>query len=104
MSHEPFKPFAERMREDRRRLLLQLLSEQTTKRSNSTNLYSAIYALGIPGKREDVIDDLRHLDQWGLVKLDEAAAGVLLVYLTQRGTYVLTGRDTVPGVTGVEHH
>jgi hypothetical protein len=96
------KPYAERWREDRRRRLLQVLDGQTTKSSNSANLYTAIRALQFPGTREDVLDDLAWLKEWGLVRLDEVAADLLIVDLTPRGGYVLTGQITVPGVTPKE--
>ena len=93
------KPFAERLREDRRLVLLRLLSEQNGYRSNSSILHTALYGLGVAASRDDVLTDLAWLDEQGLVRSEEAVPGVIVVTLTARGADVASGMAQVPGVS-----
>lgn len=92
--------FAERLREDRRLVLLRLLSEQPGYRANSSNLHAGLYALGITASRDDVTTDLHWLRDQGLLRLDDVpeASGLTVAEITSRGDDVSAGRAVVPGV------
>lgn len=94
------KNFSERVREDRRLVLLRLLSEQPGYRANSSNLHTGLYALGVPGNRDDVITDLAWLRDQGLIKLDDVpeVPGLYVATITSRGDDVARGEAHVPGV------
>lgn len=96
------KPFAERLREDRRLLLLRLLTESNAYRSNSGVLHTTLYALGVAASRDDVRTDLAWLAEQGLVRLEDVAASVDVVSLTPRGHDVAQGHAHVPGVSRPE--
>ena len=93
------KPFAERLREDRRLVLLRLLAEQNGYRSNSSILHAALYGLGVAASRDDVLTDLAWLHDQSLVALDEAVPGVHVATLSARGHDVVLGQTRVPGVS-----
>lgn len=92
--------FADRMREDRRLVLLRLLSEQPGYRANSSNLHAGLYALGVPGSRDDVTTDLHWLREQGLLRLEDVpeAPGLCVAEITSRGEDVAKGIAVVPGV------
>lgn len=93
------KTFAERLREDRRLVLLRLLSEQNAYRANSSVLHAGLHFLGIAASRDDVLTDLAWLRDQGLVSLAESVPGVLVAGLTSRGDDVVHGQAVVPGVS-----
>lgn len=93
------KTFAERLREDRRLVLLRLLREQTAYRTNSSILHSGLHALGVAASRDDVTTDLHWLQDQGLVRLTEPVEGVLVAELASRGSDVASGQAIVPGVS-----
>jgi hypothetical protein len=95
------KTFSERLREDRRLVLLRLLSEQPGYRANSSNLHAGLYALGVPGNRDDVVTDLAWLRDQGLVKLETVpeVPGLHVASITSRGDDVAKGEAQVPGVS-----
>lgn len=94
------KTFAERLREDRRLVLLRLLSEQHGYRSNNSILHAGLHHLGVAGTRDDVRTDLAWLQEQGLVRLTEAAdSGIVIAQLTGRGQEVAEGHAVVPGVS-----
>jgi len=95
-------PFTERLREDRRLLLLRLLSEQNAYRSNASILHTTLYALGVAASRDDVRTDLAWLAEQGLVRVDEMAAHVDVATLTARGHDVVVGTAHAPGVSRPE--
>lgn len=92
--------FADRVREDRRLVLLRLLSEQPGYRANSSNLHAGLYALAVPGSRDDVTTDLHWLRDQGLLRLEDVpeAPGLTVAEITGRGEDVAAGRAVVPGV------
>ncbi|HDS1522152.1 hypothetical protein A7X89_11150 [Stenotrophomonas maltophilia] len=92
------KTFAERMREDRRLVLLRLLAEQNGYRANSSTLHAGLHHMAVAGSRDDVLTDLTWLGEQGLLRVSEAVPGVLVAELTQRGQDVATGMTSVPGV------
>lgn len=94
------KTFIESLREDRRLVLLRLLSEQPGYRSNSSNLHAGLYSLGISASRDDVTTDLHWLRDQSLVHLETLpeVPDLSIATITQRGDDVANGRVVVPGV------
>lgn len=92
------KSFAERLRADRRLVLLRLLAEQNGYRSNSSVLHAGLMHLGIVSARDDVLTDLAWLADQGLLVQEEVAPGVVVATLTARGGDVASGLAVVPGV------
>lgn len=95
------KTFPERMREDRRLVLLRLLCEQPGYRANSSNLHAGLYALAVPGTRDDVITDLHWLRDQGLLTLEALpeVPSLYIAVITQRGADVGNGCAGIPGVS-----
>ena len=94
------KPFAERLREDRRLVILRLLSEQPGYTSNSSVIHAGLRHLGVMCQRDDVISDLDMLKAEGLIKTDEVEVGnLVIITLRARGQSVVEGSLTVPGVS-----
>jgi hypothetical protein len=94
------KTFTDRLREDRRLVLLRLLSEQPGYRANSSNLHAGLYALGIAATRDDVTTDLHWLREQSLVRLESLpeVPDLVIATITTRGDDVVTGVAIVPGV------
>lgn len=93
------KTFEERLREDRRLVMLRLLSEQSAYRTNSSILHAGLHHLGVSATRDDVLTDLHWLREQSLVSLEQATEGVFVATLLARGLDVATGQATVPGVS-----
>lgn len=95
------KTFTERLREDRRLVILRLLSEQPQYRMNSSNIHTGLYALGIAASRDDVNTDTHWLRDQGLLKISDVPEVPTLhvCELTARGYDVVTGSVQVPGVS-----
>lgn len=93
------KTFAERLREDRRLVLLRLLAEQLGYRANSSVLHAGLQHLAVAASRDDVLTDLHWLKDQALVRLQEPVEGVLTVELSARGHDVAQGATVVPGVS-----
>ena len=95
------KPFAEKLREDRRLVILRLLSEQPQYRMNSSNIYLGLNHLGVVGSRDDVLTDLHWLKDQGLLVLEDVpeVPHLALCALTARGQDVAGGAARVPGVS-----
>lgn len=86
------------LREQRRLVILRLLSEQAGYRSNSSILYSGLQHLAVPASRDDVMTDIAWLAEQDLVRSEEAVAGVWVATLTARGLDVAQGTASCPGV------
>jgi hypothetical protein len=93
------KPFAEKLREDRRLVLLRLLAEQNGYRCNSSVLHAGLMHLGVAASRDDVVTDLAWLRDQHLLTLDEAVPGLFVARLMARGADVAAGNAIVPGVS-----
>lgn len=91
--------FAARLREDRRLVLLRLLSEQTAYRANSSVLHAGLHHLGVAASRDDVATDLHWLQDQSLLTVAEVVPGVLVASITGRGKDVAEGHCVVPGVS-----
>lgn len=100
------KTFRESMREQRRLVMLRLLSEQPGYASNSSILHAGLVAYGVPSSRDDVQTDLAWLQDQGLVSLELVpdAAALSVVRLTQRGDDAAKGLTVVPGVRRPSPH
>lgn len=84
--------------EDRRLVLLRILSEVPTFALNDSVLHSALERFAHHPTRDLVRDDLRWLEERGLVALEEVAGRTLVATLTERGGDVASGRSRVEGV------
>lgn len=93
------KTFAERLREDRRLVILRLLAEQNAYRSNSSVLHAGLHHLGVNGTRDDVLTDLHWLRDQGYLGMETAVPGVHVATLSARGKEVAEGQVQVPGVS-----
>ncbi|RPE81834.1 ArsR family transcriptional regulator [Vulcaniibacterium tengchongense] len=93
------KTFAERLREDRRLVLLRILSEQKGYFANSSQLHAGLHFLGVAADRDDVHTDLHWLADQGLMTLSQPVPGVDVATLTTRGLSVAQGYTLVPGVS-----
>lgn len=95
------KTFAERLREDRRLVILRILAEQPAFRMNSSLLHAGLHHLGVAAARDDVLTDSHWLRDQALVHLEAVpeVPGLHLVTLTPRGLDVASGAACVPGVS-----
>lgn len=95
------KTFADRLREDRRLVMLRLLSEQPGYRMNSSNLHAGLHYLAVACTRDDVTTDLHWLKDQGMVVMDAVAEvdNLYLVTITVRGLDVANGHASVPGIS-----
>jgi hypothetical protein len=95
------KTFAERLREDRRLVILRLLSEQPQFRMNSSNLHAGLHHLAVAASRDDVLTDISWLRDQGLLQLNAVpeVASLFLCTLTVRGKDVADGAAQVPGIS-----
>lgn len=91
--------FAEKLRKDRRLVLLRLLSEQHGYRANSSVLHAGLHFLGVAASRDDVLMDLHWLRDQSLVRLADTVPGIEVAELTPRGQEVSMGHVIVPGVS-----
>lgn len=95
------KSFAERLREERRLVMLRLLSEQPGYRMNSSTLHAGLHHLAVACSRDDVITDLHWLKDQGMVTADPVPEvdSLYLVAITARGHDVASGHAAVPGIS-----
>jgi hypothetical protein len=93
------KTFAERLREDRRLVLLRLLAEQSAYRANSSVLHAGLHHLGVAASRDDVVTDLHWLRDQGLLSIEEAVPCVFVATISGRGKDTADGHCIVPGVS-----
>lgn len=95
------KTFSERLREDRRLVILRLLSEQQGYRLNSSNLHAGLHHLGVVASRDDVLTDVHWLRDQSLLQLEPVPEvdNLFLCTLTARGFDVSNGNASVPGVS-----
>lgn len=93
------KTFAERLREDRRLVILRLLAEQNAYRTNSSIIHAGLHHLGVAATRDDVATDLSWLREQSLVFLEDVGADLCVATLSSRGKDVVDGQAVVPGVS-----
>ncbi|EGJ49036.1 hypothetical protein [Desulfocurvibacter africanus] len=89
--------FAQLVTEDRRLVILRVLSEDPGYATNTSLLHAALGTLGHNCTRDQVATDANWLQEQALVTV-EPSGPVTLVRLTGRGEDVAAGRATVPGV------
>ena len=96
------KTFADRMKEDRRLVLLRLLAEEPGKQANSLRLHAGLQFVHIIVERHEVIDDLRFLQMHQLVDLEQLgdiSPDLYGVKLRARGIDLVNGLVEVDGVS-----
>lgn len=89
--------YAQYLAEDRRLVILHILSEMPAYRANSSVIYSLLSSWGHEPSRDQVKSDLRWLEEQLLLTAEEVGS-VLLATLSERGADVAAGRALVPGV------
>jgi Fe2+ or Zn2+ uptake regulation protein len=94
MSHH----YATFLAEDRRLVLLRVLSEMPSYRANSSVLTTALEHWGHTPTRDQVKTELSWLAEQGLVTTSELTGAVVLATLTERGQDVASGRARCHGV------
>lgn len=92
-------PFAERLRADRRLVILRLLAEQVSYKANSSVLTMAMDHFGHTVSRDQVKTELLWLEEQSLVGVEDLApADIFVARLTARGLEVARGLAVVHGV------
>ena len=89
--------YAQVLSEDRRLVILRVLGEMPTYKSNSSIICTLLERWGHSPSRDLVKTELRWLDEQGLIKVEEVES-VLLATLTERGMDVAKGRVKQDGV------
>jgi len=89
--------FADYLREDQRLVILRVLIDMPSYRSNSSILYNVLDQFGHSPSRDQVKGELAWLAEQGLVEVEDVS-GLLVATLTARGQDVAKGRVMVPGV------
>lgn len=94
--------FAQLLSEDRRLVILRLLSAAPEYTANAFVLRPGLEAVGHAMSTDQLATELAWLAEQGLVELEAVAgvtmAGVTVARLTQRGADVAAGRAVTPGV------
>lgn len=90
--------FPDFVRERRRLAVLELLAGAPGYSHNDGVLRAALRAVGHPVSADALRADLAWLAEQGLVEVQEAAAGVRVARLRERGEDVAAGRAGCPGV------
>lgn len=91
------KTFAERLTEDRRLVILRVLSDLPGYKANSTVLTIALDSFGHNVSRDYTRGQIAWLVEQNLLTAEDLGP-VLLVTLTERGMDVARGAVTFPGV------
>ncbi len=89
--------FAQLLSEDRRLVILRLLSAAPEYTANAFVLRPGLEAVGHAMSTDQLTTELAWLAEQGFVEL-EAVAGVIVARLTARGADVAAGRAVTPGV------
>ena len=92
------KSYFEHLREERRLVILRLLSEFAGYTANSSILSSGLAHLGVPASRDQVHTELDWLAEQGLLTQEDLGIGVRTATLTARGDDVAKGLAVVSGV------
>lgn len=91
------KDFTQHLRQDQRLVLLRILSELPSYRSNSSVLVGLMEKMGHTMTRDQVKTELRWLAEQGLLTAEDAGA-VIVATLDERGQDVAEGRAKVDGI------
>ncbi|WP_312566196.1 ArsR family transcriptional regulator [Comamonas sp.] len=89
--------YAQVLTEDRRLVILRVLSELNAYKANSSVIGTLLERWGHTPSRDQIKTDLRWLEEQGLLSIEEIES-VLLATLTERGMDVAKGRASQPGV------
>jgi hypothetical protein len=89
---------SQRLIEERRLVLLQILARLPTYSANADVLYCEIEECAVPGTYDEMMDDLRWLARAHCLTLETIAMKVTVATLTQGGQEVATGRNVIEGV------
>lgn len=89
--------YAQTLTEDRRLVILRVLSEMPAYKANSSVIYTLLSNWGHSPSRDQVKSDLRWLEEQQLVQVEEVGT-VFLATLNERGQDVSAGRALAPGV------
>ncbi len=89
--------FERLVNEDRRLVILRILTEDPGYRANAYVLRPALDAMGHTVSMDKLEGDLAWLSEQGLVRI-ERASDITVATLTQRGADVALGRASVPGI------
>lgn len=89
---------AEKLAEDRRSIILRVLSDQGDFALNDGVLQDALDRFAHHVSRDLIHDDLSWLQDHGLVSCETLKTGLWVASLTKRGEECAQGRIRVPGV------
>lgn len=92
------RAYSERVAEERRLVILTILSDMPERRLNLGTLYNELDALAVPCTLADLRADSEWLASQRLVERDEPAKGVTVLMLTGDGLEVARGKRSYPGV------
>lgn len=92
------KTLEDRLREDRRLVMLRILGESPGFARNSSQLHAGLEYFAIRISRADLLADVRWLADQGLIAIAPVADGVYACTLTHAGTDVMDGATQVMGV------
>lgn len=89
--------YAEFLQQDQRLVILRILAELPSYRTNSSVLVTLLGNFGHSPSRDKVKTELCWLEEQGLLTVDDVG-DVYVATLSERGADVAAGRTTVPGV------
>lgn len=92
------KSFKESLREDLRRVVLDLLEQAAGHDLNADMIRLGLAEFGHHPSADQIKTELNWLKEQGYLNVAERGYGVLVAKLTQRGADVAKGRAAVPGV------
>lgn len=92
------KRLEERLREQLRLTILQLIGALERRRIDDATLSLALRDLGHETERPLLVSELRQLERQALVLIEDLGEGRLLVLLTERGDLARRGVIEEPGV------
>ncbi len=90
--------FENHLKEEMRLVMLRLLNEMPSYRSNSSTLHSGLDRWGLSFSRDQVKTELYWLKDQGCVVVEMESSAVIVVKLTERGQDVIENRARVHGI------
>jgi len=87
----------QRLVEDRRLVILRLLTEAPGYSTNESILHAALEDWGHLASRDQVRGDLLYLEEQGCLSTEDES-GILVATASQRGLDAADGRSRIPGV------
>ena len=94
----PAKTFKQRLREDVRRIVLDLLEQDAGYDLSATMIQTGLAEFGHRPSADQLKTELNWLAEQGYLNLETRGDNILVAKLTQRGADVVEGRAAVPGV------